>query len=179
LEVDVHNEMNRQSTVWKGAVAGIAAGLIGSWAMTRFQVAVSGRGLTGSENPQSNKPVDGRDDATMKAADLTAQATIGRPLKRWEKTEIGGPAAHYAFGAAAGALYGITREAAPGSSLSRGGPFGAALWIAADQVGLPMTGLSPQPLSAFPLSTNLQHLVAHLVYGITTSLSYAAIRKSL
>lgn len=168
-----------QSELWKASVAGLAAGLVGSWVMTRFQVALSGRGLSGSENPQSNKPVDGRDDAAMKAADEAARVALGRPLSRPEKTEIGGPAAHYALGAAAGAIYGITREAAPGSRFSRGGPFGTALFIVADQIGLPMVGLSPQPLKAFPLSTNVQHLAAHLVYGMSTAAAYSLIRRAL
>ena len=181
---------NREPQLWKGAVAGVVAGVVASWVMTRFQVALSGRGLTGSENPQSNKPVDGatgsssgvssphegRDDAAMKAADVTAQATLGRPLGREEKTEVGGPLAHYAFGASAGAFYGMLRETehAPG-----GAAFGAELWAVADQLGLPIAGLSPWPLKAYPASTNVQHLAAHVVYGLTTAGVYALVRRAL
>src|SRR5687768_6909683 len=96
-----------EPNVWKGAVAGAAAGLVASWIMTRFHVALSGRGVTGSETPQSNKPVEGGDDAAMKAADEAARLALDRSLSRREKTEVGGPAAHYVFGAAAGAMYGM------------------------------------------------------------------------
>ena len=157
---------------------GAVAGLVGSFAMTRFHVALSGRGLTGAEEPQSKKPVEGRDDATMKVADLVAQSAAGRPLTRREKKEIGGPAAHYVFGAAAGAIYGALRERQPDSQLTQGGRFGASVWVLADQLGLPMTGLSPWPLQAYPATTNFQHLLSHLVFGWTTALTYSALRRA-
>ena len=160
--------------VWKGALAGAVAGLAASWVMTRFQVAVSGRGLTGSENPQSNKPVEGRDDAAMKAANEASKVVLDRELTREEKTEFGGPLAHYALGITAGSFYGMLRETqhAPG-----GATFGAELFAVADQLGLPMAGLSPWPLKAFPASTNAQHFVAHIVYGVTTGIVYSLVRR--
>jgi putative membrane protein len=186
------NELsNREPQVWKGALAGAVAGLAASWVMTRFQVALSGRGVTGSENPQSNKPVQrstdtesphpstptqGVDDAAMKAADEAAEATLGRSLTREEKTEVGGPLVHYAFGATAGAFYGMLRETehAPG-----GAAFGAELWVIADQLGLPMVGLSPWPLEAYPAATNAQHLAAHIVYGLSTASVYSLVRRAI
>jgi putative membrane protein len=201
-----HELSNREPQVWKGALAGAVAGLAASWVMTRFQVALSGRGLTGSENPQSNKPVTsstlpaangrperrqaapgsgsshapstdgGPDDAAMKAADDAAQVALGRSLTREEKTEVGGPLAHYAFGVTAGAFYGMLRETehAPG-----GVAFGAQLWAIADQLGLPMVGLSPWPLKAYPASTNAQHLAAHVVYGLSTAGVYSLVRRAI
>ena len=162
--------------VWKGAVAGAVAGLAASWVMTRFQVAMSGRGISGSENPQSNKPVEGRDDAAMKTANEAAKVVLDRELTREEKTEVGGPLAHYALGVTAGAFYGMLRETqhAPG-----GAAFGAELWVVADQLGLPMAGLSPWPLQAYPASTNAQHFVAHLVYGLTTGVVYSVVRRAI
>jgi putative membrane protein len=171
------HEMNRgEPRVWKGAIAGAVAGIAASWVMTRFHVALSGGGQTGSENPQSNKPVDPDDDAAMKAADMVATAAIGRHLTQEEKTDIGGPLAHYAFGAAAGAFYGMWRETAhaPG-----GAAFGAELWVIADQLGLPMVGLSPWPLQAYPAATNAQHLAAHVVYGLSTAIVYSRVRRML
>ena len=168
-----------KSDLCKGMFAGALAGIVASFAMTRFHVALSGDGVVGAEEPQSNKPVDGNDDAAMKAADLVAQATTGEALTREEKTEVGGPLAHYAFGAFAGALYGAVREVAPNSQIARGGLFGFALWLSADQVMLPMIGLSPWPLKAYPASTNAQHLVSHLVYGWTADETYQSLRQAL
>jgi putative membrane protein len=147
--------------------------------MTRYHVALSGKGLTGSEEPQSKKPVEGRDDAAMKAADVVAEATTGEPLSRREKTEVGGPLAHYAFGATAGAIYGAIAELTPDSKLTRGDRFGSALWVGADQLTLPLMGLSPWPLRAYPASTNFQHWTSHLVYGLTTAFTYRLIRRAI
>jgi hypothetical protein len=166
----------REPKVWKGAVAGAVAGVVASWIMTRFQVATAGRGVSGSENPQNLKPVEGRDDAPMKVSNEVAQVTLGRELTHDEKAEIGGPLAHYALGVTAGAFYGMLRETehAPG-----GAAFGAELFVVADQLGLPLVGLSPQPLKAFPASTNAQSLAAHLVYGISTALTFSLVRRML
>jgi hypothetical protein len=165
------------SDVFKGMVVGAVAGIMASFAMTRFHVAVSGPGLTGSEEPQSMKPVGGGDDAAMKAADVAVQATTGEPLTRREKREIGGPAAHYAFGALAGAVYGLMRELTPNARCRNGGVFGSMMWVGADQLLLPLVGLSPWPLSAYPASTNFQHLMSHLVYGEATEKAYDALRR--
>jgi putative membrane protein len=159
-------------------MAGAVAGVVASFVMTRFHVAISGRGLTDSEEPQSKKPVDGQDDVAMKTADLAAQSATGQPLTQEEKKEVGGPLAHYAFGAAVGAAYGVIGELAPRSPFARGGPFGAAVWLIADQIGLPLVGLTPWPLKTYPLSTNFQHLLSHLVYGVTTAQTFRAIRST-
>lgn len=56
---------------------------------------------------------------------------------------------------------------------------GAELWAVADQLGLPMVGLSPWPLKAYPASTNAQHLAAHVVYGLSTAGVYSLVRRAL
>ena len=167
----------REPEVWKGALAGAVAGIVASWMMTRFQVALVGRGISGSENPQNMRPVESNgDDAAMKASNEVAQATLGRELSYREKAEVGGPLAHYALGVTAGTFYGMLRETqhAPG-----GAAFGAELFVVADQLGLPMVGLSPWPLAAFPAATNAQHFAAHIVYGISTAVTYSLVRRAL
>ena len=47
--------------------------------------------------------------------------------------------------------------------------FGAALWLVADVVAMPLLGLS-RPTTRRRLEMHLQSLAAHLVYGITTEL---------
>jgi uncharacterized membrane protein YagU involved in acid resistance len=163
----------------KAMFAGAVAGIVASAAMTRFHVALSGRGLTGSEEPQSMKPVGGGDDVAMRVADLTAEATTGGRLTREEKTEVGGPLAHYAFGAGVGAIYGLMCELTPDAPCTRGAIFGPSVWAGADQLALPLVGLTPWPLKAYPPATNLQHLASHVVYGIATAQAYAAIRRAL
>ena len=163
--------------VWRGMVLGAVSGLVASYAMTRFHVALSGRGLTDAEEPQSKKPVDAEgDDATMEVAERVSESATGSELTQTEKKEVGGPAVHYAFGIGSGILYGAIRELWPRSTLAKGGPFGAVVWVAADQLALPLSGLGPWPLKAYPAATNLQHLVSHLVYGLTADTVYGALQ---
>ena len=84
-----------------------------------------------------------------------------------------------AYSTAAGALYGALREVSPNSAFAEGGKYGAAVWVAADQLGLPVAGLSPWPLKAYPATTNMQHLMSHLVYGWTTAATYPTLRRVL
>jgi putative membrane protein len=48
-------------------------------------------------------------------------------------------------------------------------PFGAAVWLVADEVGVPAAGLANGP-AEYPLSTHASALAAHVVYGATTEL---------
>lgn len=166
---------------WKGAVAGLVGGLVGSFVMTQFHVALHGRGVTGAREPQSHRPVDPyeeRDeDATTKAADVIATATTGESLTRREK-QLAGPAVHYVFGGATGALYGLLAEMKPGARAGRGLPFGLAVWVGADEIALPAMGLTEGP-TAYPASVHAEMLAAHVVYGYTTDLFMRWTRRRL
>ena len=102
----------------------------------------------------------------MKTADRISELVQGRHLTREEKKKAG-PVVHYAFGALMGAVYGASGEVNPGANALAGIPFGAILFAAADEVALPVLGLSDKS-AAYPLSTHLYGLVSHAVYGVTT-----------
>jgi uncharacterized membrane protein YagU involved in acid resistance len=101
-----------------------------------------------------------------KSGDDTEDATTRRHLTRAEKKKAG-PVVHYAFGALMGAVYGASVEVNPSANALAGIPFGAILFAAADEVVLPVLGLSDKP-AAYPLSTHVYGLVSHAVYGVTT-----------
>lgn len=147
--------------------AGVVGGLIASWVMTRFHVALYGGGVTGVEEPQSHRPVDGgRNDATTKAADAAVTAVTSAPLTHAEK-QVAGPVVHYLFGASMGAIYGALSHARPELTAGAGMPFGVAVWLLADEVALPLVGLAERP-QAYPFSTHAEMLAAHLLFGLTT-----------
>src|SRR5512147_2943625 len=88
--------------LWKGALAGVAAGLAACWTMNQFQAGWSKiQRKTSGENQQGED-----EDATMRAADLMAEKTLHRELSKEEKRKIA-PYFHYGFGTLMGALYGI------------------------------------------------------------------------
>ncbi len=126
------------------------------------------------QEPQS----DGEsEDATMKAADKTVSIVIGRHLSREQKKKAG-PMVHYLFGTAMGALYAAVAERQRHVSFASGPIFGTALFLSVDEIGVPLAGLSGPP-AEYPISSHLEALAAHLVYGVTTDLVRRGVRAAL
>jgi hypothetical protein len=78
------------------------------------------------------------------------------------------PLVHYGFGAGMGAIYGALAALRPEIAAGWGLPFGAAVWLAADETGLKVFHLARpngQPTSAHALS-----LGTHLAFGAVTDL---------
>jgi hypothetical protein len=162
--------------VVKNIVAGIAGGLVASWAMERFQQALGEisedmGGAPGGGGQQHRKPQS--EPATYKAADAVTQAVTGEPLPDEDKP-AGGALVHYAFGAAVGAAYGAAAARSENVTAWAGLPFGATVWLVADEIGVPLSGLSKSP-TEYPASSHASALATHLVYGATTE----AVRKIL
>ncbi len=85
---------------------------------------------------------------------------------------------HYGFGATVGALYGGTAELLPAVKCAVGLPFGAALFVGADEIAVPRLGLS-KSFNAYPLSAHAQALASHFVYSMTAELVRRAVRRVL
>jgi uncharacterized membrane protein YagU involved in acid resistance len=155
--------------------------------MNQFQAAWM-RLQTNSDKPhgaQSMQPSDGskgnqsedakdQDDATVKVAETISENVFSHELQESEKRPAGA-AVHYAFGIASGGLYGALAEVVPQVTTTAGLPFGAAFWLLADEVSVPLLGFSKGP-TEYPLSTHVYSLASHLVYGVSTELSRRALR---
>ena len=179
---------NHDASIWKGMVAGLAAGLLASWTMNQFQAAWTriAEGSEKSHGAQSMKPSDGSqgeqdtkepDDATVETAKVISKGVFGHELQESEK-EPAGTAVHYAFGTVTGGLYGALAEVTPQVTAAAGLPFGAAFWLAADEISVPLLGLAKPP-TEYPVSTHVYALASHLVYGVTAELSRRAVRHVL
>ncbi|MGB6874950.1 MAG: DUF1440 domain-containing protein [Candidatus Acidiferrales bacterium] len=170
----------RRPALWKGIVAGLAGGLAGAYVMNQFQ-----KGYSKASEALSAKMNDGHarkqssdsPDATMVTADRLSRSFLGRPLNRDEKRKAG-PMVHYVFASAVGSAYGATAEYAPVVKKLAGMPFGAALFVGADEVALPVLKLSRGPRE-YPLSTHIYGLSSHIVYGLTIELVRRAVRRAL
>jgi hypothetical protein len=112
------------------------------------------------------------ENATVKAAAAVAENVFDRELPEDEKQPAGN-AMHYAFGIATGGLYGAAAEHWPAVRACEGTSFGAALWLAADEVAMPLMKLS-RPPREYPLRVHAMGLGAHLIYGAVTELSGAS-----
>lgn len=152
--------------------AGIAGGLIASFVMEKVQAAIEdlssdNRSAPGGGGQQHRKPQEG-EPATYKAADAVATTIAGQRIPRKWKPAAGA-AVHYAFGAAVGGVYGAAAASRPEVTALAGIPFGTAVWLVADEVGVPAAGLAKGP-AEYPLSKHASALAAHVVYGATIEL---------
>ena len=163
-----------------GAVAGTLGGIAASWAMVQFNKA-----LGGTADPRANKhrrnatPNDmdatlSDTPASIKVAENVSASLAGEELDEQER-DTGGTIVHYAFGAAMGALYGAAAEWRPAAAAMAGLPFGIAVWVAADEIGLPLSGLSKKPAD-YPASRHFSSFGSHLVFGLTTEVVRRALR---
>jgi hypothetical protein len=166
-------------TVYRGLAAGAVAGLVGTWAMSEVQRLWTH--VVDSNPPES---AGGRHDARdwqersehQNSNELAAQAIAGYLLRRrltQEELRVAAPVVHYLFGAALGAIYGAyadRRQAA-----RSGAAFGTTVWLAADEVAMPLLGLSDSTARR-PVEMHLQSLAAHLVYGTATEVTRRSLR---
>jgi putative membrane protein len=151
-------------------------GLVASLAMNQFQSAVSAvsesmakkeRERKGdSERPQ--KSGYGGDDATLRAAKAISAAVFDHQLTEDEE-KWAGPAVHYGFGMTLGAVYGSLAGSTP-VKMGAGTGYGAAVWVGADEIAVPLFGLSGPP-DTTPLSGHVKALASHLVFGLVTHLT--------
>jgi len=136
--------------------------------MSEFQSIISKMGESNGSKKEE-KP------ANIKAADEVSENVFDHTLTK-EEEKTAGPAVHYAMGAASGLIYGITSEITPVSTLGVGLPFGAAVWLVADEIVVPALGLS-KPATEYPVSKHAYALGSHLVYGVTTDLVRRGLMK--
>jgi hypothetical protein len=170
---------NENHKLWKGALAGAAGGLAAAWVMNRFQAAW-GRAQTRMETERERQSRQGQsngEDATMKTAGKIAHALLHRDLSLEEEKRLG-PVIHYAFGAGMGAIYGATVEIIPRARFGAGLPYGAAVFLGADEVAVSALGLSKPP-KEYPASTHLYGLASHLVYGLSLEMVRRGVRRML
>lgn len=185
----------RECNVWKGLAAGVVGGLVASWTMNQFQalwskLAEGEERSHGAQSMQQGHPqqgigrelqAEGKDEAEDDAAERLANAiSVGisdRELTKSEK-DVAGTVLHYAMGATSGALYGALAEALPGVTAGAGLPFGAAVWVIADEGIVPAVGLSKSP-AEYPLSIHAYAFTSHLVFGLTTELVRRAMREAM
>ena len=144
---------------------GAIGGLAGAYVMGRGH-ALWEKAVQEFAPPQKEPQTE---DATVKTANAISRRLLDRELTEAEK-KWAGPFVHYAFGTVAGACYGAIVETIPRAKTAFGIAYGAALWLAADEIGVPGFGLSPTP-SEIEVFEHLKGLISHLIYGVTTELT--------
>jgi putative membrane protein len=164
--------MNERSA-WKGILAGAVAGLAATYVMSKFQ----GSFAKLAQEDQGNQSDETGEPSTVKVADRVAVAATGKHLPD-EQKEIAGNLVHYGFGTLMGAAYGVAAEYAPIARSGFGSAFGSALFVGADEIGVPLAGLSKPPQET-PARLHLYAWASHLVYGAALEGTRLATRKAL
>lgn len=119
----------------------------------------------------------GDEPATEKAAERISRRVFHHELDE-DARKTAGNAVHFGFGAMNGVVYGGVAEYIPAATVGAGAGFGAALWLTADEIGVPAAGLSEKP-TEIPVSTHVNALAAHLVFGTVTELVRSTVRSLL
>jgi uncharacterized membrane protein YagU involved in acid resistance len=165
----------------RGFLAGAAGGVAASLVMNVFLAGTS-KAKEALEDPaekaeQQKQQAEAGDDSTQKVADVVAFQVTGEHLSKQEK-QTGGPIVHYVFGGLMGGVYGVMAEYFPATRLGAGTMFGSALFLGADEIAVPVLGLGKPP-DEQPVSSQANHLTAHIVYGATVEMVRRGLRRLL
>jgi putative membrane protein len=139
------------------AMAGSAAGFAATGPMTVLMA-----GLHPALPPEEQEPLPPR-QITERAA-----ASVGADLTPRE-AEAAAMASHFAYGTAAGAVYGLVAERLPLPPVVRGVGFGLAVWGGSYLGLLPATGLY-RSAAREPAGRNSLMIAAHVVWGAVLGL---------
>lgn len=145
----------------KAIALGALAGLAGSLALRGWMTAASYlHRRTLAPDP---------DGPAHQVGALALQRLTGATLTRGQRFAAG-EVTHYLFGAFTGGIYGALAAWQPWTTAGSGLLFGTGVFFAADETSMPLLGLIPPPWTETP-AAQLEHLAAHLVYGVTTELA--------
>lgn len=160
---------SRARAVLAGALGGLAGTLAMNYAQRLWTRVVDGMPPQSAGGKHDAREWQEREEG-QNSNELVAQAVAttiaGRRLTRDELT-IAAPLVHYSFGAAIGAIYGSLIHANREDPWRRGSTFGAAVWLMADEVAMPLLRLS-RPTTERSPEKHLQSFVAHIVFGVVS-----------
>jgi uncharacterized membrane protein YagU involved in acid resistance len=169
----------RPLTPLAAVAGGLLAGLVGTAAMDAVLYARYRRS-GGKEAPMAWEfpPIDNWQQASDpgQVAKRVIEGFTQRPIPdRWARTAT--TAAHWAFGSASAAAYGVVAGSLRRPRPLDGVPFGISVWTLG-YIVLPQAGLYKQ-IWEYDVETLAKDLSAHLAYGVTTATAFWLLAKVL
>jgi hypothetical protein len=159
---------HREAKLLAGLAAGVVGGIVATWALDKYQQGAV-EATRRAENAVNAEPVLSRQQedqlrdqqhAHGEAAHRIAKSAVGRKLSRTQQRNAA-PVVHYAAGALAGGIYGLTAEILPGVRRWYGMGYSKFIFLGASEPLLPWLGLSAgQKAQVTPAA-----LPAPLVFG--------------
>jgi uncharacterized membrane protein YagU involved in acid resistance len=180
-----------RSNIWKGIVLGMAGGAAGLVAMQWYwdnvapQVDEWGAQLGLDQPPQSDELDDmsmvgqqhEEGEAPTAAVGRIAQRELSGTEPETEETKVVlSEMVHWGYGIMQGGVYGLLRAHGPFPDLKFGAVFGTGLWLAGDEMAVPMLGLQQGPTAVSPIQ-HINRFGAHVVYGATTAMTTQLLRR--
>lgn len=154
-------------SAWKGAVAGLCGGLAGAWTMRQFAELWWRLGRDRSSE---------EDEITSNAAEIAYRKLLHRGPSPAEQ-HAAATAIHYGVSSILGMMYGAGGEYLPALGAGLGLPFATIFWYLGDEIAAPKLNLAHP--ETYPRSKRAKALAAHLVYGATTDVVRAWVRRLL
>jgi len=168
----------RGSGILGRAVRGAIAGAVGTAAMDLLLYSRYRRG--GGKDPFPRWEFAG---GVLGWADASAPGQLGekverivtrrQPPERWARTTTN--VVHWATGIGWAAQYGALAGRSTSHPVVRGAALGKVVWLSG-YVILPLAGVY-KPIWDYDARTLAEDLSAHLVFGVTTSATYAALTR--
>jgi hypothetical protein len=159
--------------------AGVAAGFVGTTAMTALQEVMAARrrraraGIGGNgsqpDDPWASAP------APAQLARMVIQGATGRDVPS-ERIPLFTNAVHWGYGTSMGVLYGFVQRARQGSPVVRGPLFGLGVWASSYATLVPL-GLYQWPWH-YRAGAIAKDLSYHLVYGSGVAAGYQLAGRS-
>jgi hypothetical protein len=158
---------------------GLAAGLVGTTAMTALQEVMAARRRHTSAVTDGNG--SGPDDPWARApapaqlARIAVRGATGRDVPA-ERIPLFTNAVHWGYGTSMGVLYGLVQRTREGSPLVRGPLFGLGVWASSYATLVPL-GLYKWPWH-YRAGAIAKDLSYHLVYGSGVAAGYRLAGRS-
>jgi hypothetical protein len=159
--------------------AGLAAGVVGTTAMTALQEvmaarrrrarAVTGGNGSAPDDPWASAP------APAQLARIVVRGATGRDVPA-ERIPLFTNAVHWGYGTSMGVLYGVVQRTREGSPLVRGPLFGLGVWASSYATLVPL-GLYKWPWH-YRAGAIAKDLSYHLVYGSGVAAGYRLAGRS-
>ena len=157
------------AVIVKGALAGAAGTAVMGAFMERAPQVLEGVGI---QLPPDRPAPTAPDSPNEALAKRVASGVARQPLDK-DAVASAGEAVHWAYGAAWGSLFAVMQSTLKLPHLVHGTIFGLLVGVVADTL-LPAMRLQRDPRTN-PAPTNIMHLAAHVVFGVTTALVYGVL----
>ncbi|HSI69654.1 MAG TPA: DUF1440 domain-containing protein [Gillisia sp.] len=158
------NKESFASSTARGLIAGVIGGLVGTAVKSLVEEFLPVR------------KVEQR-SAQIKLVDDLSTKLTGSPISV-QNEALAEQLVSFPFGASVGAAYGYGKKDKDAYNISDGVILGASTWFSTHETSLPILGLEPKPTD-IPVRMQLNELLAHVLFGITTEVVRSAVNEKL